>query len=144
MKAVLDELAGGVLTRSPAETGALAARLAAVLPANATLGLSGELGTGKSTFVRGLAAAWGIPGPLPSPTYNLLLLHRGKRLLAHLDAYRLNRPEDLDGLMLDDLLEPPWCLAIEWPERVAAALPADTFWLTFSIDPSGHHLIQLR
>lgn len=139
---VLDELRAGVATDSATLTQALAARVAAALPATATLALRGDLGAGKSTFVRGLAAAWNIAGPIPSPTYNLLLLHRGDRLLAHVDAYRLPGPEAFDGLLLDDLLTPPWCLAVEWPDRVREALPAATIWLEFTVIAPGHHRIQ--
>ena len=144
MTSVLDQLARGVDTHSPEATADLAGKLAAVLPNRATLALSGDLGTGKSTFVRGLAKAWNIPGPLPSPTYNLLLLHQGDRQLAHVDAYRLTSPEAFDGLMLDDLLATPWCLAVEWPEHVAAALPAHALWIDFTTVAPGHHHLRSR
>ena len=122
----------GLVLTSAARTRALGKALAAVLPPDCVLALHGDLGSGKTTLVSGLAEGWEIPGPVTSPTFNLLVLHRGRRLLAHLDAYRLKSGEDLDALMLDEFLKSPWCLAVEWPENVADALPENAFHLYMS------------
>jgi tRNA threonylcarbamoyladenosine biosynthesis protein TsaE len=137
-----DRLRAGVQTASAEETRALAAAFAAELPADATVALHGDLGAGKTTFVQGLAAGFGVEGPVTSPTYTIYSLHPGsRRMLAHLDAYRIGSPEDL---LLHEFLESPWCLAAEWPERLGGWLAPDAWHLEFSIGADGRHLITLR
>ncbi|HWA11036.1 MAG TPA: tRNA (adenosine(37)-N6)-threonylcarbamoyltransferase complex ATPase subunit type 1 TsaE [Opitutaceae bacterium] len=143
---MIEQLKAGIVTASAAETQEVAARLAAVLPPDATLALHGDLGVGKTTFVQGLAHGFGITEPVTSPTFTLYSLHRGpRRLLVHLDAYRLERAAQLDALMLEDFLVSPYCLAIEWPDNIAAWLPPGALHLEFSI-PRGSetHRIALR
>ncbi len=150
---ILDQLRAGVVTGSAAETRRLGARLAAVLPPDATLALHGDLGVGKTTFVQGLAHGFGFDGPVTSPTFNILHLYPGApaapgagpatRVLLHLDAYRLTNAHDLAELMLDDFLVSPYCLAVEWPDRIAAWLPADTLHLTLGIEAPGRHRLSL-
>jgi tRNA threonylcarbamoyladenosine biosynthesis protein TsaE len=139
---IFTELAAGVVARDEAETRAIAARLAARLPVDQAVALSGDLGAGKTTFVKGLAAAWGVREAVTSPSFTLCNLHRGSRLLVHVDAYRLASAEGWDGLMIEDFLVSPWCLAVEWPERVTNRLPADLLWLRFEIGSDGARTIQ--
>lgn len=140
---IFDQLRKGIHTASAAETQAMAQALAEVLPEDACLALEGDLGSGKTTFTAGLARAWGIEDPVTSPTYNLLSLYEGVRLLAHIDAYRLSGASDMDALMLEELLRSPYCLCIEWPSRIEEWLPAGTLWLRFTTRPNAPHLIQL-
>src|SRR5690606_35173946 len=124
------------------ETEALAAELAAALPQCAVLALRGDLGAGKTSFVRGLARAWGITGPVTSPSFNLLNLYKGsERTLVHIDAYRLQSPEQAEGLLLDDFLEPPYCLAVEWPEQFPAYRLKNALHLELEILSEGRHRI---
>lgn len=118
-----EKLSAGVRTGGPEETEGLAAELAGYLPQEAVLALSGPLGAGKTTFVRGLARAWGITGALTSPTFNLYAIYRGERMLVHFDAYRLESAAEAEALLIEELLERPYCLAVEWPEHVAGWLP---------------------
>ena len=141
---ILDQLRVGVVTASADETRALGARLAAALPPDATVALHGDLGAGKTTFVQGIAQGLGIREAVTSPTFNIFHLYRGTRTLMHLDAYRLETAHQVDDLMLEDFLVPPWCLAVEWPERIAASLPAGAFHLALSIEEPGRHRITLR
>lgn len=136
------ELATGVVARTENDTRELAARIADALPADRTLALSGDLGAGKTTFVKGLAAAWHVTESVTSPSFTLCNLHRGSRLLVHVDAYRLARPDDWDALMIEDFLVSPWCLAIEWPERVRARIPGDALWLHFEMNLDGSRAIR--
>lgn len=116
---ILNKLSEGILTDTPEETAEVAAALASQLPPEAVLPLEGDLGSGKTTFVKGLAKAWNIVEPVTSPTFNIYHLFKGDRMLAHMDAYRLEAsPEIWDELLLEELIEPPFCLAIEWPSKL--------------------------
>jgi tRNA threonylcarbamoyladenosine biosynthesis protein TsaE len=101
------------------------------------VGLEGELGAGKTTLVGGILRAWGIPGPVRSPTYTLIEPYQSAgsaagRHIYHLDLYRLVDAGEVEPLGIRDLLEPGAVLLIEWPSRAAGALPA--FDLTIDID----------
>jgi tRNA threonylcarbamoyladenosine biosynthesis protein TsaE len=136
-------LRAGITTHSAEETQALAAEFASELPVDAVLALHGDLGAGKTTFVQGLACGLGVTEPVTSPTFSIYNLHRGRRLLVHLDAYRLNSGVELEALMIDDFLVSPYCLAIEWPEKVQDWVPAAALHLDLALTPAGHR-IQLR
>jgi tRNA threonylcarbamoyladenosine biosynthesis protein TsaE len=141
---IFAKLRAGVITASAEETHALARELAAALPVDATIALHGDLGVGKTTFVQGLARGFGIEAPVTSPTFNIFTLYRGTRTLVHLDAYRLENDHQIDALMLDDFLTSPWCLAVEWPEKIAAWIPADALHLDLGITPDEKHTVRLR
>lgn len=141
---IFEELRAGVATASADETRRIAAELAAALPADATIALHGDLGAGKTTFVQGLARGFGIGESVTSPTFTIFALHRAPaRTLVHLDAYRLDDPRQIEALMLDDFLTSPWCLAIEWPERIAAWLPGNALHLSLRIEADGRHTVRL-
>jgi tRNA threonylcarbamoyladenosine biosynthesis protein TsaE len=140
----LRQMRDGITTTSADETRSLAARLAPALPPDQTLALHGNLGVGKTTFVQGLARGLGIDAAITSPTFNIFTIHRGgARALVHLDAYRLENDRQIESLMLEDFLETPWCLAVEWPEKIAAWLPAGTWHLTLAIESAGRHRVRL-
>ncbi len=138
------ELRAGATTATAEETRALAARLAEALPPDCVLALHGDLGVGKTTFVQGLAAGFGVAGHVTSPTFNIFTLHRGsKRTLVHLDAYRLEHPDQIEELMLEDFLTSPWCLAVEWPSKIDAWIPADAWHVELGILPDERHTVRL-
>lgn len=120
-----------------AATRQLGQRLGAWLDGPLVIGLSGPLGAGKTTFVHGLAAALGITGPVPSPTFVLVREYEGRWPLAHVDAYRLETAEDAYAIGLDELLGGPGVTVVEWAERVAELMPAETVWVTLAIDGDG-------
>ncbi len=140
---IFAELRAGVVTESAEATRALGERLVAALPPDATLALHGDLGVGKTTLVQGLAHGLGIRGPVTSPTFNILHLYRGTRALVHLDAYRLEGARQMAELMLEDFLLSPYCLAVEWPDRIAAWLPADALHFSLRIEAPGRHRVAL-
>jgi tRNA threonylcarbamoyladenosine biosynthesis protein TsaE len=119
--------------------------LARQLHPGTTLLLYGDLGAGKTTFTRGLARGWGVKGTLTSPSYALVQIHRGSdgRHLVHVDAYRLIGPEQLKGLLLDELVEPEDLLVIEWPERLGDALPKDALRIQMTTPPEGGRSMRL-
>ena len=141
---ICDRLRTGVVTASADEMRALAAELAGALPRDATLALHGNLGVGKTTFVQGLARGLGIAEPVTSPTFNIFTLHRGPVNLLHLDAYRLESAREVEDLLLDEFLVSPWCLAVEWPEKIADWLPASALHLELGILPDLRHQVRLR
>ena len=115
------------VTASPAETEAVAARLARELEPGDLVTVSGELGSGKTTFVRGAARALGVEGPVTSPTFTVGHVLDGSPEVAHLDLYRLESLGGEDPALLDDYLTPERIAFVEWPgagepvfERVAA------------------------
>src|SRR5262245_21511671 len=98
---ICDKLRGGVTTGSAEQTRALAVELAAALPADTTLALHGDMGVGKTTFVQGLAQGLGVAEHVTSPTFAIYSVYRGQqRRLVHLDAYRLEKPEQIEALLL--------------------------------------------
>ncbi len=109
-----------MVTASEAETQAVASELAATLKPGDVLLLSGDLGAGKTTFVKGLAAGLGIdPNEVSSPTFTLLHEYRGGRLtLYHADLYRLDKTAT-DDLGLEETGVRDGVLAIEWPDRLS-------------------------
>lgn len=114
------------VTGSAEATRALAARVASALRPGDVVCLFGDLGAGKTTFVQGLADALGITARVTSPTFTLIQEHLAGRLpLFHLDVYRLGGVAELADLGFDDYLRAGGIVVIEWPERVAAALPAE-------------------
>lgn len=141
---IFAELRAGVTTANAGATRALAAKLAAALPPDSTVALHGNLGVGKTTFVQGLARGLGIQDPVTSPTFNLFTLHRGPTNLLHLDAYRLDSAHQVEDLLLGDFMVSPWCLAVEWPEKIADWLPRDALHLELGIARAHHHTLRLR
>jgi len=141
---LLRQLQKGITTQSAAETEQIAREFAALVPEDHVLALHGDLGAGKTTFIRGLARAWKINEPVTSPTFNLYTVYQGSRQLIHFDAYRLESGADLDALMIDDFLQSPWCFAVEWPERIAESLPEDAWHLHLEITENAAHRIRLE
>ena len=119
-------------TESEEETADVARALAGTLQPGAVLLLSGQLGAGKTAFVRGLAAGLGIdPEEVSSPTFTLVHEYRGGRLtLFHADLYRLDKTATED-LGLEERAVAEGVLAIEWPDRLTHSLPGAT---TITID----------
>jgi tRNA threonylcarbamoyladenosine biosynthesis protein TsaE len=142
---IVEQLRTGVTTSSAGETQALAAALATALPPDTVLALHGDLGVGKTTFVQGLARGFGITEVVTSPTFNIYTVHYGpQRMLVHLDAYRLDDARQVEALLLEDFLVSPWCLAIEWPEKIAGFIPAQAWQLDLGIVAGERHTVRLR
>ena len=117
---------------------------AARLAAGDVLALSGDLGAGKTRFVKGLAAGLGVSTPVTSPTFTLLHEYPGARLpLYHFDFYRLETEEEVLAIGLDDYLASDGVVVIEWAEKFASLLPAATRWLELRLlSESERELIE--
>jgi tRNA threonylcarbamoyladenosine biosynthesis protein TsaE len=112
-----------VETSDPTETEALGAELAAVLKDGDVVLVSGELGSGKTTLVRGAARALGVTVPVTSPTFSIGHRYRATSVtVSHLDLYRLAGLEHEDPALLDDYLGPGRIAFVEWPQDGAGEL----------------------
>jgi len=113
------------LTASAQETEALGARLAARLRPGDVVLVSGELGAGKTTFVRGALRALGVDGPVTSPTFTLARRYRtGNLEVSHLDLHRLDGLDAEDEALLADEVGPDRIAFVEWPEQAELPAPA--------------------
>jgi tRNA threonylcarbamoyladenosine biosynthesis protein TsaE len=104
---------------SPEETEAIGAQLAADLRPGDVVLVSGELGTGKTTLVRGACRALGVAEPVTSPTFTIGRRYRGRAPVSHLDLFRLEDLRGEDPGLLDDYLTPDSIAFIEWPPAAA-------------------------
>jgi tRNA threonylcarbamoyladenosine biosynthesis protein TsaE len=109
-------------TQSPSETEAAGAELAGRLTPGDVVLVSGELGSGKTTFVRGACRALGVEGPVTSPTFTIGQLLGDAAQIAHLDLYRLGSLAGEDPALLEDYLTPDRVGFVEWPDVAEAEL----------------------
>lgn len=121
-----------------AATIAFGRAFAAGLRSGDVLALNGDLGAGKTHFVKGLAQGLGASSDVTSPTFTLVHEYLGGRCpLFHFDLYRLESEDDLLRIGFDDYLESEGVLAIEWASKFPALLPPATRWLQFSHREDG-------
>lgn len=134
----------GALLRSASEeeTEAIGARLASLLDAGAFVALRGDLGAGKTAFVRGFAAALG-DDCASSPTFGIVHEYDTVPQVFHFDVYRLRDESDLDAIGYDDYLRRGGILLMEWPERVEALLPPDRLELRIDRVSDGERRIAI-
>ena len=115
------------ITNGPEETEALGARLARALGPGAVVAFTGDLGAGKTAFVRGLARGLGIPDRVTSPTFTIVNEYEGGRLpLFHFDLYRLGCADELFDIGWEDYLARGGVCAVEWSERMEELLEPGT------------------
>lgn len=124
----------------------LARKLLAALPTPAVVAVRGDLGAGKTTLVKQVAAAIGIdPAVVVSPTFGLLHEHATTAgTLLHADLYRLADPGELDDLGWHDAVARSAWAFVEWPERAAGALPADRLDVAIEIDGPGSRTLRIQ
>ena len=110
------------LTRSEADTMEFAARLSPMLAAGDAVLLNGDLGAGKSVLARGIARGMGIRGPMPSPTFTLMIPYAADgRKLYHFDLYRLADPDEYYAAGLDEFVGGDGVAVVEWPQMADLA-----------------------
>jgi tRNA threonylcarbamoyladenosine biosynthesis protein TsaE len=125
-----------VRTRSAGETTSLAARIGALLKPGEVLLLVGDLGTGKTTFVQGLATGLGIATRPRSPTFTMVHTYDGGRYpLVHVDLYRLDTSHEVLSLGLEELFEPPAVAVVEWGEKATPIVGDHYLELDFAWEP---------
>jgi tRNA threonylcarbamoyladenosine biosynthesis protein TsaE len=109
-------------TRSAAETEAVGARIAAGLLAGDAVLVSGELGAGKTTLIRGACRALGVEQPVTSPTFTIGQRYRGRLPIAHIDLFRIDSAAAEEPGLLDEYLDPAGITFVEWPDGASALL----------------------
>lgn len=126
---------------SVAQTENLAKKLACGLRGGEIIALSGNLGSGKTTFTQYLAKALGVRGRVISPTFVVLRLydvkHRTIKNLVHIDAYRLESAGDLAAIGWYDFLNKRNVVVVEWADKVVDLLPPEAIWLRFRLGRLG-------
>jgi tRNA threonylcarbamoyladenosine biosynthesis protein TsaE len=127
---ILDSHSMEIISRSTEQTRRVGMRLGALLQSGDLVALVGDLGSGKTTLVQGIAAGWGSLDPVSSPTFVLVNVYRHSDSvrLFHLDAYRLKDPAEALDLDLDDMLD-QGPMIVEWAERVQGVLPQQGLWV---------------
>ncbi len=127
---------------SEAETRQLAAHLAQNFQGGEIFALIGDLGGGKTTFVKGLVAGLGGSSTVTSPTFNLVHRYSGRIPVIHYDLYRLKKFQEIESLDLETEIESKNILAIEWPQLVQAILPRSRTWhVEFKEIDAGREII---
>jgi tRNA threonylcarbamoyladenosine biosynthesis protein TsaE len=133
-----------VETSSPEQTEALAAELAARLNVGDVVTVAGELGTGKTTFVRGACAALGVREQVTSPTYTIGHRYHGERAaISHLDLYRFQGVSQAEWGDLEPYFDDAIAF-VEWPEAGENALPAPRVRVRLLHVDEGHRMIELE
>jgi len=128
---------------SPAETEALAGRLATVLEPGDVVTVSGELGSGKTTFVRGACRALGVTVPVTSPTFTIGHRYDGRVPVAHLDLYRFTAVSAAEWGDLEPYFDGTIAF-VEWPEAAGSDLPAPRVRIRLQHRDEVHRLIELE
>ena len=114
-----------VITNSEQETEALGARFAEKLPGGTVVAMYGDLGAGKTAFVRGMARGMGLNCRVSSPTFTIVNEYLGQRELIHFDMYRLSGADELFEIGWEDYLARGAVCAVEWSENVSDAFFGD-------------------
>jgi tRNA threonylcarbamoyladenosine biosynthesis protein TsaE len=113
------------LTRSADATIDLATRVGALLAPGDLIVLAGDLGSGKTTFAKGIGRGLGVPEPIVSPTFTIVREYEGRLRLVHVDVYRLDHVQELNDLGLEELAGRDAVTIVEWGDVIAAFLPSE-------------------
>jgi len=124
------------ISRSPKQTRRIGMRVGALMQAGDLVCLAGTLGSGKTTFIQGVASGWGSLDPATSPSFVLVNVYRRftrdnqsrEQRLYHLDAYRLNNASEAEELDLEAMLDTA-PLVVEWADRIQSCLPVERLWV---------------
>ncbi len=122
-----------IISESVEATWAIAERITQKLPSGSLLALHGDLGSGKTCFVTGIARALDISEPITSPTFTIINEYFGKQPLYHMDLYRISDPDELFSLGLDDYFNSKGITAVEWSERAGDLLPQNTIHIKLEV-----------
>ena len=125
------------ISKSEQETERIGSEFAASLPGGTVVAMYGDLGAGKTAFVRGMARGMGLDCRVSSPTFTIVNEYLGRRELIHFDMYRLPDADALFDIGWEDYLDRGGVCAVEWSEQVTEALPPDTIRVCFARCPEA-------
>jgi len=130
------------ISNTPAETEAIGRQLAEQIGVGSILALRGDLGSGKTVFVKGLVAELGSRAAVTSPTFTILHEYRGGRIpVYHFDFFRLEERQSIMRLGLDDYFFGDGVSVIEWAERFPELIPQQARWILFEIKSENQRAI---
>ena len=135
-----------VITTSADETVRFAKRFAVDLEPGRVLCLEGQLGSGKTTFIKGIAEGLGLKHPeqVKSPTFVLMHVYKAKTPFYHFDCYRLNSLEELENIGFQDFINDPHTIScVEWAEKAKELLPATARHIRFEILDASRRSITI-
>jgi len=144
-----------IMTHSVDETGKLGQKIGTLIDQPLVIALIGDLGSGKTAFVQGLAKGLEVPNGyyITSPTFTLINEYPGRHPLVHVDLYRLENVSDLEDIGLDEILHGQAVIAIEWADKLSDGLPAEHLVVTMKIidddcrtldlNATGHNVVNL-
>jgi tRNA threonylcarbamoyladenosine biosynthesis protein TsaE len=133
------------ISNSPAETEAIGRRFAEHIDAGSVVALKGDLGSGKTLFVKGLVAGLGGSADVTSPTFTILHEYQGGRgTVYHFDFFRLEDRESVARLGLDDYFFGEGVAVIEWADRFPEFIPEQARWILFEIKSENQRAITLQ
>ena len=126
------------------ETQALGEALGRLLRPGDVVGLSGEMGAGKTALSQGIGAGLEVREPVSSPTFALVHEYRGRIPVWHLDTYRVRSLDELIDLSWDDLLAGGGVVLVEWPERIAEAMPEERLDVILHYGEGDRRKVEFR
>ena len=144
-----------IMTRSVDETRKLGQKIGTLIKQPLVIALTGDLGSGKTAFVQGLAKGLEVPDGyyITSPTFTLINEYPGRYPLVHVDLYRLETIDGLEDIGLDEMLHGQAVLSIEWADKLSDGLPAEHLLVTLDIidddcrslglNATGHNVVNL-
>ena len=133
------------ISNSPDETEAIGRRLAEHIGVGSVLALKGDLGSGKTSFVKGLVAGLGSSTGVTSPTFTILHEYRGGRLpVYHFDFFRVEDRQSVEGLGVDDYFFGDGLSVIEWADRFPEFIPEQARWILFEIKSENQRAISVQ
>ena len=144
-----------IMTRSVDETRKLGQKIGTLIKQPLVIALTGDLGSGKTAFVQGLAKGLEVPDGyyITSPTFTLINEYPGRYPLVHVDLYRLETIDGLEDIGLDEMLHGQAVLSIEWADKLSNGLPAEHLLVTLDIidddcrslglNATGHNVVNL-
>lgn len=139
----MNEKTNQLLVATPADMIALGGRLVEICSDPSVVYLRGELGTGKTTLVRGFLRRLGYIDAVKSPTYPLVESYNiAGRLIYHFDFYRINDSQELENIGIRDYFAHPAISLIEWPERGGQIIPSCDLECSIEILPSGYRIVK--
>lgn len=132
-------------TTSPDETIARGNEFVSTLDAGAIVCLQGDLGAGKTHFVKGMAEGLGIDGnEVSSPTFTLINEYYGDRPLYHFDCYRMESPREALEIGAEEYFYGDGVTVIEWPERIASLIPPEAIWISIEAPDKNTRKFVIR